>query len=104
VAYPTQEENKERRHGAMKPVIHKALVKLDAIRSANLPAIVKVGIETSYLYPGPIHISARRRCATSPADFATGANEQIVNNLIFVGKINKKTRIRCNSHLRVSYC
>lgn len=47
--------NMERRHGAMKPVIQKALVKLDGNPFryfANNRE--KWAIETSYLYPGPI--------------------------------------------------
>ena len=47
--------NMERRHGEMKPVIQKALVKLDG---APFKAFVaqrdKWAIETAYVYPGPI--------------------------------------------------
>ena len=47
--------NMERRHGEMKPVIQKALVRLDG---APFKAFVaqrdKWAIETAYVYPGPI--------------------------------------------------
>ena len=51
--------NMERRHGEMKPVIQKALVKLDG---APFKAFVaqrdKWAIETAYVYPGPIQYFA----------------------------------------------
>ena len=47
--------NMERRHGEMKPVIQKALVKLDGAPflkfAANRETWAK---ETAYVYPGPI--------------------------------------------------
>lgn len=47
--------NMERRHGAMKPVIQKALVKLDGNPFRYFASNrEKWAIETSYLYPGPI--------------------------------------------------
>ncbi|WP_423126806.1 diphosphate--fructose-6-phosphate 1-phosphotransferase [Gaoshiqia sp. Z1-71] len=47
--------NMEKRHGHMKPVIQKALVKLDGAPFNYLTANRdKWAIETSYLYPGPI--------------------------------------------------
>jgi pyrophosphate--fructose-6-phosphate 1-phosphotransferase len=47
--------NMERRHGEMKPVIQKALVKLDgAPFKAFAAQREKWAIETAYIYPGPI--------------------------------------------------
>lgn len=47
--------NMERRHGVMKPVIQKALVKLDGNPFRYFASNrEKWAIETSYLYPGPI--------------------------------------------------
>jgi pyrophosphate--fructose-6-phosphate 1-phosphotransferase len=47
--------NMERRHGEMKPVIQKALVKLDgAPFKAFAAQREKWAIETAYVYPGPI--------------------------------------------------
>ena len=47
--------NMERRHGEMKPVIQKALVKLDgAPFKAFAAQRERWAIETDYVYPGPI--------------------------------------------------
>lgn len=47
--------NMEKRHGAMKPVIRKALVELDGAPFKALAANrEKWAIETAYVYPGPI--------------------------------------------------
>ncbi len=47
--------NMERRHGAMKPVIQKALVRLDDAPFLKFASKRdKWAIETSYMYPGPI--------------------------------------------------
>ena len=47
--------NMERRHGEMKPVIQKALVKLDgAPFKAFAAKRDEWAIETAYVYPGPI--------------------------------------------------
>jgi pyrophosphate--fructose-6-phosphate 1-phosphotransferase len=47
--------NMEKRHGAMKPVIRKALVELDGAPFKKLAENRdKWAIETSYVYPGPI--------------------------------------------------
>ncbi|MCM8527336.1 MAG: diphosphate--fructose-6-phosphate 1-phosphotransferase, partial [Lentisphaeraceae bacterium] len=44
-----------RRHGKDKPVIQKALVELDGKPFAKLAANrEKWGVETSYIFPGPI--------------------------------------------------
>ena len=48
-------EHMERRHGEMKPVIQKALVKLDgAPFKAFAAQRDRWAIETDYVYPGPI--------------------------------------------------
>ncbi len=47
--------NMERRHGAMKPVIQKALVRLDGAPFQKFASKRDVwAVETSYVYPGPI--------------------------------------------------
>jgi pyrophosphate--fructose-6-phosphate 1-phosphotransferase len=47
--------NMEKRHGAMKPVIQKALVRLDGAPFKKLAENRDTwAIETSYVYPGPI--------------------------------------------------
>ena len=47
--------NMERRHGAMKPVIQKALVRLDGAPFLKFAAKRdKWAVETAYMYPGPI--------------------------------------------------
>ena len=47
--------NMERRHGEMKPVIQKALVKLDGKPFQTFAAKrAKWAMETDYVYPGPI--------------------------------------------------
>lgn len=47
--------NMERRNGELKPVIQKALVKLDGTPFKKFAAKRdKWAIETSYVYPGPI--------------------------------------------------
>ena len=47
--------NMERRHGEMKPVIQKALVKLDgAPFKAFAAQRDRWAVETDYVYPGPI--------------------------------------------------
>jgi pyrophosphate--fructose-6-phosphate 1-phosphotransferase len=47
--------NMEKRHGAMKPVIRKALVELDGAPFKKLAENrEKWAIETCYVYPGPI--------------------------------------------------
>ncbi len=47
--------NMERRHGAMKPVIQKALVRLDGAPFLKFASKRdKWAVETSYMYPGPI--------------------------------------------------
>ena len=58
--------NMERRHGAMKPVIQKALVSLDELRSRSLPLVATLGllIPTSFI-PVLSSTSARLRYATS---------------------------------------
>ena len=57
--------NMERRHGAMKPVIQKALVLLDGAPFLKFASKRDDwAYNTCYIYPGP-SISARRKCATS---------------------------------------
>ena len=47
--------NMERRHGEMKPVIQKALVKLDGAPFKTFAAQRdRWAMETDYVYPGPI--------------------------------------------------
>jgi pyrophosphate--fructose-6-phosphate 1-phosphotransferase len=48
--------NMERRHGALKPVIQKALVRLDGAPFQYLKAVRDIWADekTSYIYPGPI--------------------------------------------------
>ena len=47
--------NMERRHGEMKPVIQKALVKLDGAPFKKFAACREAWAkETAYVYPGPI--------------------------------------------------
>lgn len=47
--------NMERRHGEMKPVIQKALVKLDGAPFKTMAAEREIWAkETLYIYPGPI--------------------------------------------------
>ena len=51
----TMMRNMERRHGAMKPVIQKALVRLDGAPFQKFASKRDVwAVETSYVYPGPI--------------------------------------------------
>ena len=51
----TMKKNMERRHGAMKPVIQKALVRLDGAPFQKFASKRDVwAVETSYVYPGPI--------------------------------------------------
>lgn len=58
--------NMEKRHGEMKPVIQKALVKLDGAPFKAFAANRdEWALTTSYVYPGPIQYFGRRRFATS---------------------------------------
>ena len=58
--------NMERRHGEMKPVIKKALVKLDGAPFKTFAAHRdEWAKDTCFVYPGPTSTSARRKSATS---------------------------------------
>ena len=59
--------NMERRHGAMKPVIQKALVRLDGAPFKFFASKRdEWAIKTEYIYPGPIQFFGPRELCDQP--------------------------------------
>lgn len=77
--------NMERRHGEMKPVIQKALVKLDgAPFKAFAAQRDRWAVETDYVYPGPFSTLVLQKFATRQL------------RLCNWNKLNKKTSPDCS--------